>query len=163
MRNAIQPLCFETDKPSRLRLVVSRSGAYTLEVGDMPEPLPQSAICAVLPLPVDPGDWRLRHKTSDRGFYEAGLNAAKAAGADEALLLRDDGLLTEGCFTNLFVERGGTLLTPPASLGLLPGVLRRSLIETGRAQEAELRIEDLEGGFFIGNALRGLIPARLLA
>lgn len=163
VRNAIQPLCFEADKPSRLRLVVSRSGAYTLEVGDMPEPLPQPAICAVLPLPVDPGDWRLRHKTSDRGFYEAGLSAAKAAGAHEALLLRDDGLLTEGCFTNLFIERGGTLLTPPASLGLLPGVLRRSLIETGRAQEADLRIEDLEGGFFIGNALRGLIPARLLA
>ncbi len=163
VRNAIQPLCFEAERPSRLRLVVSRSGAYTLEVSDLPEALPQPAICAILPLPVDPGDWRLRHKTSDRGFYEAGLKAAKAAGAHEALLLRDDGLLTEGCFTTLFVERDGKLLTPPASLGLLPGVLRRSLIDAGRAREADLRIEDLEGGFFIGNALRGLIPARLLA
>ena len=34
--------------------------------------------------------------------------------------LRDDGLLTEGCFTNLFVERDGKLLTPPAGLGLSP-------------------------------------------
>ena len=59
-------------------------------------------------------------------------------------------------------EREGKLVTPPAALGLLPGVLRRSLIEEGRAAEAELRPEDLQNGFFIGNALRGLMPARLL-
>ena len=71
--------------------------------------------------------------------------------------------MTEGCITSLFVERGGQLLTPPARLGLLPGVLRRSLIEAGRAVEAELTLDDLAEGFLIGNALRGLAPARLLA
>ena len=55
------------------------------------------------------------------------------------------------------------LLTPPAALGLLPGVLRQSLLAEGRAVEAELRLEDLAGGFLIGNALRGLISAELLA
>ncbi|MEN9683148.1 MAG: hypothetical protein RIQ99_1766 [Pseudomonadota bacterium] len=162
VRNAIQALCFEADQPARLRLVAARSGAYSLELGELPAPLTSPVTCTVLRLPVDAGDWRLRHKSSDRGFYDAGLKAAKAAGAGEALFLRDDGLLTEGCFTNLFVERGGKLLTPPARLGLLPGVLRRSLIETGRAEEAELTLDDLRSGFLIGNALRGLIPARLL-
>jgi para-aminobenzoate synthetase/4-amino-4-deoxychorismate lyase len=66
-----------------------------------------------------------------------------------------------GCITNLFVERDGTLLTPPASLGLLPGVLRAELLAEGRAREAELTLADLANGFFIGNALRGLIAARL--
>jgi para-aminobenzoate synthetase/4-amino-4-deoxychorismate lyase len=116
----------------------------------------------VLPLPVDVGDWRLRHKSSDRHFYEAALAAAQAAGADEALLVSDDGLLTEGSFTSLFVERDGLLLTPPAALGLLPGVLRRSLIEAGRAVEAELTLDDLDHGFLLGNALRGLFAGRLL-
>ena len=161
VRNAIQALCFEADAPARLRLVTARSGAYSLELGPLPVPADQPLRCAVLPLPVDPGDWRLRHKSSDRGFYEAGLAAAKAVGADEALFIRDDGLLTEGCFTSLFLERDGRLLTPPARLGLLPGVLRRSLIEAGRAVEAELSLADLEQGFLIGNALRGLIPAVL--
>ena len=32
----------------------------------------------------------------------------------------------------------------------------------GLAREAELRLDDLGNGFFIGNALRGLVPARLL-
>ena len=129
----------------------------------MPEPLSAPVACAVLPLPLDAGDWRLAHKTSERWIYEAGLRAARAAGAAEALLLRDDGLITEGCFTNIFVERAGLLLTPPVALGLLPGVLRRHLIDEGRAVEAELRLADLAGGVFIGNALRGLLPALLLA
>jgi para-aminobenzoate synthetase/4-amino-4-deoxychorismate lyase len=161
VRNAIHALCFELEAPSRLRLMLARSGATSLEVGPAPAPLGELA-CAVLPLPLDPADWRLAHKTSDRWFYDAGLKAARAAGAGEALLLREDGLLTEGCFTNLFVERGGLLLTPPATLGLLPGVLRRHLLDEGRAREAELRLEDLEGGFWVGNALRGLVKARLL-
>ncbi|PEQ14685.1 aminodeoxychorismate synthase, component I [Novosphingobium sp. PC22D] len=163
VRNAIQALCFDSEKPSRLRLVAARSGAYSLELADMPAPLPETMTVAVLRLPLDAGDWRLRHKTSDRGFYEAGLEAAHAAGADEAILLRDDGLVTEGCFTTIFLERDGVLLTPPARLGLLPGVLRRSLLDSGRAREAELTLDDLAGGFLVGNALRGLRPAKLLA
>lgn len=162
VRNAIQALCFEADAPAKVRLVTARSGAYTLELGELPAAFAGPAACAVMRLPIDTGDWRLRHKSSDRGFYDTGLKAAHAAGAHEALFLRDDGLLTEGCFTNLFVERGGQLLTPPAGLGLLPGVLRRSLIEAGRAVEADLTLDDLADGFLIGNALRGLMPAVLL-
>ena len=162
VRNAIQALCFDAAERARLRLAASRSGAFSLELSDIPEPLPRPAICALMRLPVDESDWRLRHKTSDRAFYEAGLEAAQGAGAHEALFLRDDGLVTEGCFTNIFLEAGGQLLTPPARLGLLPGILRQSLIEQGRAVEAELKAEDLANGFLIGTALRGLIPARLL-
>ena len=163
VRNAIQALCFDAEEPSKLRLVVGRSGAYALELAPLPEPLPEPVTVALVPLPVDSGDWRLRHKTSDRGFYEDALALARKAGAHEALLLRDDSLVTEGSFTNLFVERDGVLVTPRSDLGLLPGVLRRSLIEEGRAIEGEVRIADLADGFFIGNALRGLLPARLLA
>lgn len=162
VRNAVQALCFEADKPSKLRLVASRSGAYSLELSNLPGALPEPSLCAVLPLPVDEADWRLRHKTSDRSFYEAGLTAAQAEGAQEAIFLRDDGLVTEGCFTNIFVEREGKLLTPPVSLGLLPGVFRQSLVDQGHAQEAELTLDDLSEGFLIGNALRGLIKAELL-
>ncbi len=162
VRNAIQALCFDADQPARLRIVSSRSGAYSLELGKMPPAFEEPVECAVVRLPVDEGDWRLRHKTSDRSFYEAALETARNEGGAEAILLRDDGLVTEGCITNIFVERDGVLLTPPASLGLLPGVLRRSLIEQGRAQEAELTLDDLADGFLIGNALRGLMPARLM-
>ncbi|MGZ3266107.1 MAG: aminodeoxychorismate synthase component I [Croceibacterium sp.] len=160
-RNRIHALCFELDQPAKLRLLLARSGEIALEAMPLPAPVEGTARCVVLPLPVVTSDWRLRHKSSDRGVYEAALAAAREQGTHEALFVRDDGLVTEGSFTNIFVERGGKLLTPSASLGLLPGVLRRKLIEEGRAQEAELTMADLADGFFIGNATRGLIPARL--
>ncbi|HSQ94744.1 MAG TPA: aminodeoxychorismate synthase component I [Croceibacterium sp.] len=160
-RNRIQALCFELDQPAKLRLLLARSGEIALEAMPLPAPVEGTAQCVVLPLPVVTSDWRLRHKSTDRGFYEAALAAAREQGAHEALFVRDDGLVTEGSFTNIFVERGGKLLTPSASLGLLPGVLRHKLIEEGRAHEAELALADLADGFLIGNATRGLIPARL--
>ena len=158
-RNAIHALCFELEEPSKIRLLASRSGAIALEASALPEVSDGPLKVIALPLPIDPSDWRLRHKTSDRGFYDEALKAAKHYRADEAILVREDGLVTEGSFTNIFAEKDGVLLTPPAELGLLPGVLRRSLIEQSRAKEAELTLDDLAGGFFLGNAVRGLMKA----
>jgi para-aminobenzoate synthetase/4-amino-4-deoxychorismate lyase len=98
----------------------------------------------------------LRHKTTDRAFYDGARGRAF-----EAIFFLPDGRLSEGSFTNLFVERGGMLLTPPSQTGLLGGILRNELIRQGRACEAELRADDLKHRFFIGNSLRGLLPARL--
>ena len=160
-RNQIQALCFDLEGPACVRLMASRGGALALEARPLPPQWPNPARAIVLPLPVDPGDWRLRHKSSDRGFYEDARRAALAVGADEAIFVRDDGLVTEGTITNVFVERDGMLLTPPAAIGLLPGVLRGLLLTGGKAREEELTIADLEGGFLLGNALRGLMPVRL--
>ncbi len=161
-RNRIQALCFDLDAPARLRLLASQRGEIALEAAPLPRPLAEPVACIALPLPLHPRDWRLRHKTTDRDFYDAARAVAEDAGAHEALLVREDGLVTEGSFTNLFVERDGVLLTPPAELGLLPGVLRRSLLESGQAREAKLTLDDLADGFLIGNALRGLMRARLV-
>jgi len=162
-RNQIQALCFELDRPAKIRLLLARSGAIALEAQELGDPPAEPLECIILPLPVDSGDWRLRHKTSDRGFYQSALSVAHGEGAQEALLLRDDGLLTEGSWTNIFVERGGILLTPPTDLGLLPGILRHSLIEAGKARVTNLQIADLEQGFLLGNAVRGLMKAKLMA
>jgi len=163
LRNQIQALCFELEAPAMVRLLVARSGAVAIETGPLPTPLPEPVRVAALPHPLDPGDWRLAHKTSERGFHEDALAAARMLGADEALLVRGDGLVTEGSWTSLFAQGpDGVLLTPPASLGLLPGVLRGHLLGEGRAREAALTLADLEGGFLIGNALRGLMRAVLV-
>ncbi len=163
VRNAIQALCFDLDGPAKLRLVLARGGAIALETMPIAEgQLSEPVVCGILPLPVDPGDWRLRHKSTDRHFYDSARAAAMACGAQEAILVGPDGFVTESSRSNIFLEREGVLLTPAASLGLLPGVLRRSLIEAGRAAEAALTPEDLKHGFLLGNSVRGLMAARLL-
>ena len=167
LRNQIQALCFELDTSAKVRLLVSRSGASALETGPLPPALApalgEPVKVAALPHPLDSSDWRLAHKTSDRGFYEDALAAARSFGADEAVLVRADGLVTEGSWTSVFADGpDGVLLTPPATLGLLPGVLREHLMAEGRAREAELTLDDLGSGFWIGNALRGLMRAALV-
>lgn len=153
-RNELQAATFRLRKPRRVRLVLARSGAIAIEVAPVPARPSGPIAVAVVPLPVEASDFRLRHKTSDRGFYDA----ARGTRAEVAFVDRD-GFLTEGSFTTLFVERGGVLVTPPLARGLLPGVLRAELLENGRAIEGDLTPADLAGGFFVGNALRGLIPA----
>ncbi|HZG46704.1 MAG TPA: aminodeoxychorismate synthase component I [Allosphingosinicella sp.] len=156
-RNELQAASFGAGT-AKVRLLLARSGAVAVEVRPLDTQPDQPVSVALARLPVPPHDFRLRHKTSNRAFYE---EARAAAGTFEVLFTDPDGFLTEGSFTTVFVEREDRLLTPPLSRGLLPGILRERLLEDGRAVEADLRPEDLAGGFLIGNALRGLIPARL--
>ncbi len=105
----------------------------------------------------------LRHKTSRRAAYTAARAEIPAAEAEEVLLLNERGELCEGTITSLFLDDGsGILKTPPLTSGLLAGVLRGELLETGKAIEQVLRPEDLaDGTIFVGNSLRGLIRGSL--
>ncbi|WP_410219247.1 aminotransferase class IV [Paracoccus sp. (in: a-proteobacteria)] len=143
----------------RARLAVDSSGSITLTHADLPPnpPLWRVAISSYRLRPDDP--W-LSIKSSHRPVYDA-ARAEMVDDTDEMLLLNDQGFPCEGSISNLFVLRDGVLLTPPRDHGLLPGVLRADLLAQGRARETPLQIADLRNGFFCGNALRGLIPARL--
>ena len=158
-RNELQAATFRLRGPRRIRLLLSPSGAIAIESAPLPQS-PAQATVAIVPLPVAAADFRLRHKTSARAFYD---DARKVAGTFEVVFEDADGFLTEGSFTSLFVPRGSRLVTPPLRPsqfpGLLPGILRADLLESGRAIEAPITRADLASGFFIGNAVRGLIPA----
>lgn len=155
-RNDLQAATFRLTKDARIRLMLARSGALAIEVRALPEQPAEPVDVTVLPLPVASDDQRLVHKSSDRAFLD---DARRDAGTFEVIFTREDGLLTEGSFTNIFVERDGVLVTPRAG-ALMPGILRQRLLERGDAIEGDLRPADLAKGFFIGNALRGLIAAR---
>lgn len=153
VRNELQAATFRLRAPARIRLLASRSGAIAIGNSPLPEKPTGPVRVAIAPLRVARDDFRLRHKTSRRGFYPRDPDAFETIYVDE------EGYLTEGSFTSIFVERDGRLVTPPLSRGLLPGVLRAELIENDRAVEGDLRPADLAEGFYIGNALRGLVAA----
>lgn len=160
-RNDLQAATFRLRSPARVRLLLGPSGATAVGIAPAPEAPQAPVTVAIAPLPVAADDFRLRHKTSRRGFYD---RARAAAGTWEVAFTDSDGLLTEGSFTSIFVPNAeGVLVTPPLARGLLPGVLRAELIETGRAIEGDLTPADLARGFFVGNALRGLVAAVTVA
>lgn len=147
------------DAPKRLRLTVGLGGAAELTEAPLPpaKALWQVAIAEARVAASDP--WR-SVKSTHRALYD-NARAALPEGVDELIFLNENDDLAEGTITNVFVPEGAVLLTPPLAAGALPGVLRASLIAAGRAREARLAPEDLRGGFYLGNALRGLIRAEL--
>jgi len=79
-----------------------------------------------------------RCKTFAYGQAIQARREARAAGADEALLLSSSGELCCGSTANLLVWRRGEWLTPPLSSGCLPGVMRGRLLALELARESSL-------------------------
>jgi branched-chain amino acid aminotransferase len=90
---------------------------------------------------------------------------ASLAGADDALLLNTAGRIACSTISNLFAIRGSTLVTPPVTEGVLPGIIRARLLTlAGKigldAQEVPLNAAELlaaDGGF-LTNSLRLIRP-----
>ncbi|MFM1816055.1 MAG: hypothetical protein RLZ98_2750 [Pseudomonadota bacterium] len=147
-----------------VRLLLSREGGIEVSVAPLQLPDPSRPLrFTISEFRVSSADSLLAHKTTRREFYDREhARLAAAHGLDEVLFLNEHGELTEGSRTNIFIEREGRLLTPPLSAGVLPGTLRARLIADGRAIEAPLTLEDLEPdqGVYLGNSVRGLLPAR---
>jgi branched-chain amino acid aminotransferase len=73
---------------------------------------------------------------------------AKRANVPEAIMLNQQGRVAEGTTDNIFILKGGNLLTPPVTEGVLPGVTRATLLEIARelgipARESSLAAHDL--------------------
>jgi branched-chain amino acid aminotransferase len=72
------------------------------------------------------------HAAKATGIYLNSMLAvmeAIRAGYDEAILLTDDGFIADGSGENVFVVKDGTIMTPPLSTSILPGITRATLIE----------------------------------
>lgn len=67
---------------------------------------------------------------------------AHEAGAYEALLVDDEGIVTEGSSTSSFFVKGGVVHTTPASTRILPSITRAVLIELIAELGIELRQVD---------------------
>jgi branched-chain amino acid aminotransferase len=65
------------------------------------------------------------------------------AGYDEAVMLNEQGYITDGSGENLFIVRDGRLTTPPISAGCLDGITRGSVIRIARDLGYELTEENL--------------------
>jgi para-aminobenzoate synthetase / 4-amino-4-deoxychorismate lyase len=149
--------------PLRVRLTLSHDGHVELSHERL-IPLDADQTVVLSPIRLARHNGLLRHKTTARHLYDAELARVTALGHFDALFCNQEGELCEGARSNVFLQMGGELLTPAEASGLLNGVLRRTLLARGEAREAKLTRSDLQGAdaIFVGNALRGLLPVRLV-
>lgn len=146
----------------RVRLELRRTGALDVTVSPLtPEP-ERPLLVGIATGLIDGADPFLRHKTTLRGRYDASLAQATAHGLDEVVFVNRYGFVTEAACNNVFVEKGACLVTPPVAAGLLPGILRQTLLDSGEAIEGSVTLDDLRyRSWFLGSSIRGLRSASL--
>ena len=164
--------CTSLDKDLhyRLRLDLSSGGELQTSTGIL-DPVTESVKIFwakdILPMTVEmySGDALLRHKVSTRSIYDQAWQEAVRLGGFDALFINEQGFVTEGGRTNLFIKpkNSNQWLTPPVSAGLLPGVMRATLLTDPslNAHEANLTIQDvcMADEIILSNALRGRLKA----
>ena len=72
--------------------------------------------------------------------------------------------LLETSIGNLVLKIAGKFYTPPIRLGILPGIYRQHLLETGQVEEKVLTLADLNQAETIYgcNAVRGLYELKVI-
>ena len=123
----------------KVRLRVTRSGAVHIDA-DIARPPGRLKVGLALNA-IDSTDPFLYHKTTHRNQYDAFRLARPEL--DDVILWNERGEITESTIANIVVKRAGVWLTPPVSCGLLPGVMREHLLQTGEIVEATVTKEDL--------------------
>ena len=90
---------------------------------------------------------------------------AKLAGADEAILLNEQGYLAEGSTSNVFLVSGDTLVTPSEDSGILPGITRETVLEMAHSSDLKtvlkkVSLEELNQAneTFLTNSLIQIMP-----
>jgi len=150
----------------KVRLTLDANGRINVTTAPLDQLGKAAALNFVLSeTSVDSADPQLRHKTTHRKVYTEELSwQRELTGCDEVVFLNQYDELTEGTWTNLFVKEDGIFLTPPVSCGLLPGVLREYMLNSSTAREAVLTVNDLRAAkkIYLGNSVRGLMPARFI-
>lgn len=142
------------DGPLRVRLTLGEGGDVEVTVAALPAAKAEWRV-GLAAARLSSGDPWLAVKSTRRAAYDA-ARAALAPGLDEVVFLNERGEVCDGTITTVFFDRGAGMRTPPLSCGLLPGVLRAELA----VPEEVLLAEDLPRvRLWVGNALRGLIPA----
>lgn len=68
---------------------------------------------------------------------------AKMAGYDEAILMDTSGHVCEGSGENIFVVKGGRLITPPLNVSILAGVTRDTILKLAREEGLPVAEENI--------------------
>lgn len=165
LRDELKKLEEKLDKSDKykIRILLDKYGSFSISHDKINEENFPSHNVAFSSIKVNSKDVFLYHKTTNRELYNREWKKARNKGLADYIFTNEKGEITEGCISNIFIKKGDVLYTPPVKSGLLPGVLRESLIREGKAKEKVLQKKDLltADNIFISNSVKGLFEVFL--
>lgn len=156
-----EAVTFEPENKYKLRLLLKFTGTINISSKILDEPQNYPVKITVSKKKTHDNDIFLYHKTTNRDLYEKEYAKYNSRGFFDVLFFNQDDELTEGAITNVIIEDGTGLYTPPVSCGLLAGVYREHLLGSGELnlKEKVLYMEDLLNArkIFLINSVRKMI------
>jgi len=132
-------------------------------------PVPQSLDAALVPIRRNEGSPLSRIKSLNYLDNVLAQQQAQASGAQEGLMLNNQGHVAGFARGNLFALLGDQWVTPPLADGVLDGIVRHVLLLKGAEAGQEIAEKSFERsdfgklrGLFITNSLLGCVPIRRL-
>ena len=155
----------------KIRVALSASGELNIKHGKLEDIIENSVVFWANDLigktagVTNSNDPLLRHKTNLRASYDLAYTEAEKNGGFDAIFVNEKNEVTEGGRSNFFMKKKGVMLTPPLECGLLPGIMRAELLNSGGIlfREEVIKKSDVNAGaeIYLCNALRGLFKVRL--
>lgn len=146
----------EPEKNGIMRILLSRDSSYEIQY------LPYSRTAVnrieISDIVLDSTNELLRYKTTLKPWYEKSYERIRREEVYDEIFFNERGELCEGARTNILLEIDGKFYTPPLSSGLLNGVLRQNLLDSGVCVEKILYKKDLleADNIYCINSVRGI-------
>lgn len=153
----------DSNNSYRLKIILNKWGTIKTELNNFVESKDLFKI-KISKTQVNSKNKFLYHKTTMRELYIYELEKAKNEKIDEVIFLNEQGFVTEGTFTNIFIKRDNEIYTPSLENGLLAGCYREFLINSNQVKEKNLTLDDLKNAdeIFLTNSLRKIIKVNTI-
>ncbi len=141
-----------------VRVVLTRGGHRICRLESRGDPASLIQPVRLLPVTYDPSVVLNGVKSLSYGANMLASRRALAAGYDEALLVRSDGIVLEGPTCSVFWVRDGQLQTPSLETGILASITRRVILESMTVEEGSYPLGQVEGAeeaFLVSTARLG--------
>ena len=146
------------DGDAQLRLVITRGGRRIAATEELPD---KGDVVALAIVHYSPTIILNGVKSLSYGANMQATRIAQAAGADEALLVRPDGIVLEAPTSTIFwVSPEGGLRTPALGGGILESITRAQIVRELHVEEAEFHVDDLHASHeaFLASTVREVQP-----
>jgi branched-chain amino acid aminotransferase len=126
------------------------------------QPFPETGDVSVVPWPRNERGALTGLKTTSYGDNAKALAYAHDHGGAEAIFGNLAGNLCEGTGSNVFLVRGGQLITPPLSSGCLAGITRALVLEWLGGEETDIPLNEFAEAdeAFLTSTTRDVQPIR---
>ena len=170
MQKTAKHFCFKFEKPTipiqkancMLRVLLNKDGKFDFEYKNMVSKN-QSKKIAISLIVQDSKNEFLYYKTTYRPYFYDSFQKIKNGEIFDEIFFNEKGELTEGSRSNIVLQIGNKLYTPPINCGLLNGIYRQKLLNEGKCFEQILYKKDLLQAekIYCINSVRGMVEVEL--